>query len=120
MTNLNKIKGINQFCGPAVLAAITGLSTDECAVAISSVTGQKEIKGVYPKDLIKTLENLRCEVKEIEIHARTLFGVINNLSGTEGFYIIVVPKHYVAIEVNKSGQVYLIDNHTKESIAANS
>lgn len=123
MTNLNNISGMNEYCGPAVLAAITGLSTDECASAISRVTGKKEIKAVDMPSLVKTLKNLRCNVEQLEplfSGNTTLFRVLTDIHSSPGFYIIGLPKHVIAIEVSSEGKIYFIDNHTKESIPANS
>lgn len=123
MTNLNTIKGMNIYCGPAVLAAITGLSTNECAVAISRVTGRSEIKAVEMTQLIKTLNNLRCDAEKLEplfSGNTTLFRVLTDIHSSPGFYIIGLPKHVVAIEVSSDEKIYFIDNHTKEPIPANS
>lgn len=56
MTNLKDINfGINQYCGPAVLSALTGESTDRCAAVISAVSDRKEIKAVQRQHLIDAL-----------------------------------------------------------------
>lgn len=119
MTSLNEIKGINKYCGPAVLAAMTGLSTDECAAAIQSVTGQKsDIKAIQMYHLITTFNRLRFDMKEIKTFSSTLYGTLSELSvENDTKYIIAVPHHVVAIEVIK-GYVYFIDNHTKVPIDA--
>lgn len=119
MTSLNEIKGINKYCGPAVLAAMTGLSTDECAAAIQSVTGQKsDIKAIQMYHLITTFNRLRFDMKEIKTFSSTLYGTLSELSvENDARYIIAVPHHVIAIEVVK-GYVYFIDNHTKVPIDA--
>lgn len=118
MTNLKPVNfGINQFCGPSVLSTLTGLSTDECAAAISRVTGRKEIKAVKTDDIIKTLKILRFDVEKKSLTSQTLFGTLNNLSINDGLYVIGVPKHVVAVRVER-GKVLICDNHTKEPIDA--
>jgi len=117
-TNLKDINfGINQFCGPAVLSALTGKSTDECAAVISSINGRQEIRAVEVKDLIKALEKLRFDVKNVQCSYSTLFGALSSLSSFNGMYVILIPRHVIAVEVN-DGKIFLIDNQSKSAIDA--
>ena len=121
MTNLKEINfGVNQFCGPAVLSALTGRNTDECAAVITGINGQTVIKAVAVKDLLEAFKRLRFDCIRVE-GGRSLYGTLLRLlqSGGEGFYIVLVPKHVVAIEVAK-GSVYLVDNHSKQPLMASS
>lgn len=117
MTNLHDINfGINEYCGPVVLSALTGLSTDRCAAAISAVTGQKSaVKGTDRRVLVEVLKRLRFDVVETNIIGMTLYGVLFKLPKEDGFYIIHLPKHVVAVEVQKDN-IYLCDNHSKHPI----
>lgn len=114
MTNLNEIKlGINQHCGPAVISALTGRDTDECAEAIKAATGKTTVTGTSIGDLIKTLEKLRFTTEKIKVNNDSLYSAILHLSDSENAaYIIGVPKHWIAIEV-KDKKVYLVDNTSK-------
>ena len=38
-TNLQQVQGDNKFCGPAAIAAITGISTDKAAEILNEVRG---------------------------------------------------------------------------------
>lgn len=119
MTNLKEINfGINQFCGPAVMSALTGKSTDECAAVISAVSGRQEIRAVAIAHLIEAFKRLRFDMKQIDKLGYSLFANLNALSRSEGMYIILVPKHVIAIEVTKDNQVWLVDNHSKEPLPA--
>jgi len=118
VTNLKEIHGLNTYCGPAVLSALTGRSTDECASVISRITGQATIKGVYVRDILRALKLLKFDATKVE-GGRTLYGTMLRLADKDGFYIIVIPHHYVALEVNNH-QIYLIDNHTKSPLLASS
>lgn len=110
--------GMNQYCGPAVLSIMTGRNTDECAGAISRITGNYEVKGVTVTDMIKAAKLLRFELIEVTTYSSTLFGTISQIVGQgDGIYLVMVPKHFVAIEV-KDKQVFFCDNHTKEPIKA--
>jgi len=106
--------GKNQFCGPSVMSAITGLSTDEAATVISSITGRTKVAGVYQSDLIKAFEKLGYKCSRIKLVGRTLFGALMNLTD-DGMYVLMVPGHYITIEVNGK-QKYICDNRTKEPI----
>lgn len=107
--------GFNQFCGPAALSVLTGRNTDECAYAISCVNGQYKVKGVTTPDLVKAADRLGFNLREVQVPGRSLFMVASILSHAEGQYVVVVPKHFVVIEV-KDGSIQLCDNHTKQPI----
>lgn len=117
MTSLSDIKGFNEYCGPSVLAALTGRSTDACAAVISAVSGQKVIKAVAVNHLIEALKRIEFEATELIPPARTVYGCLSALVNKDGFYIINVPRHVVAVEI-KNKTIYLIDNHTKHAINA--
>ena len=117
MPNLNAVNvGHNKYCGPAVLSILTGKSTDECARVISSINGKYNIEGVQLKDLLEAASRLGFDADPVAA-GTSLFGTLVRLSTRDGIYIVTVPKHFVAIEVDK-GQVYFCDNHTKEPMPA--
>ena len=113
MTNLKEINfGINQYCGPAVLSALTGESTDRCAAVISAVSGKREIKAVELGHLKEALKKLRFDVEETNFGGSTLYGTLYRMHTFDGLYIISVPHHVVAVEV-KGTEIYICDNHCK-------
>jgi hypothetical protein len=119
MTNLKEVNfGLNQYCGPAVMSALTGKSTDECASIISRVSGQREIKAVNIDHLIEAFRRLRFDMIQVDRAAFTLYGNLSSLSDKPGMYIILVPKHVVAIEITGDKNIYLIDNHSKTPVHA--
>jgi len=120
MTNLKEINfGFNQYCGPAVLSAFTGKSTDECAAVISSISGKREIKAVEVSHLIQALEKLRFDVKREGYTNYSLYMLFINIITKDGLYLILIPHHVIAAEV-KDKKIYLIDNHSKQPIEASS
>lgn len=120
MTNLKEVNfGLNQFCGPAVLSALTGKSTDECASVIMSITGRAEVRAVEIGHLIKAFQRLRFNVDKIDTIGHTLYGTLMKISDNDGFYIVLIPKHVVAVEVSNN-QIYLVDNHSKQPLPAQS
>jgi len=52
---IHSIKGKNKFCGPAVVAALTGVSTDLGAAAIRKRSFQEFVKGTFTIHLLMTL-----------------------------------------------------------------
>src|ERR1700687_1487959 len=100
MTNLKPINfGLNHFCVPSVMSALTGRSTDECAAVISSINGRTEIRAVNVPDIIKAFQKLRFDVEEQTVYSRMLYGVLMGLSKSDGLYLVLVPHHIVAIRV---------------------
>jgi hypothetical protein len=121
MTNLKEINfGLNKFCGPAVMSALTGKSTDECASIISAISGRQEIRAVEIKHLIEAFRRLRFDMTQINKTSYTLFGNLSSLAAKRGMYIILVPKHVIAVEVTSDNHLYLIDNHSKQPLPAES
>jgi hypothetical protein len=49
------LAGKNRYCGPAVVAMLIGVDTDEAARRIRQATGLQAVKGTYPGELAKTL-----------------------------------------------------------------
>lgn len=116
MTNLKDVNfRINQYCGPAVLSALTGESTDRCAAVISAVSGKKEIKAVEQAHLIEALKRLRFSVEETSFKGSTLYGTLYRMHGEPGLYIIFVPNHVVAVEVIGT-EIFICDNHSKQPL----
>ena|SRR6266545_1638557 len=116
MTNLKEINfGINQYCGPAVLSALTGESTDRCAAVISAVSGKKEIKAVERAHLKEALRRLRFDVEETIFGGQTLYGTLFRMYSYDGLYVVFVPHHVIAIEV-KDTEIFICYNHCKSPL----
>jgi len=117
MTNLKGVFGFNEYCGPGVISIITGVSTDRAAAVISAITGKRVIKGVQTSYLLQAFDRLGYDQKRMPLYASLLGGVLMQLCKQDGFYIAVVPEHFVAIEINK-GDIWFCDNHSKQPINA--
>lgn len=117
MTKLNAVNiGMNKYCGPAVLSILTGKSTDECARVISSINGQYRVEGVQLTDLLKAADKLGF-TNQPKDGGSSLYTTLVKLVNDDGMYIVTVPNHFVAIEVNEK-KIYFCDNHTKEPMPA--
>lgn len=117
MTSLNEVKGMNQYCGPAVLAILTGRSTDDCARVISQISGKKEIKAVDVNHILQAFDRLGFTQKPVPLYSSTLYGVLTQLAKQNGNYLVLVPRHVVMIQI-KDGDILFCDNHTKHPINA--
>lgn len=111
-------QGKNQFCGPAVLSSIAGISTDEAEGIINSLRNHsidRHVTGVYSHELNKAFEKLGWKVYQIPRTAgRSIYLLM--LTMTEpGIYLFYLHTHVVAIEIDGNKR-YLIDNHTKSPL----
>lgn len=117
MTNLNKVNiGMNKYCGPAVLSILTGKSTDECAYAISQITGKSKVEAVYLNDLLRAADRLGFDQIAYD-KSSTLYGTLVRLANDDGMYIVTLESHFVCIEVQDK-KIFFCDNHTKEPMPA--
>jgi hypothetical protein len=66
---LHPIRGRNGYCGPGVISALTGVTTDEAAALLRLQTGRKQIRGVTPNELLPTLRNLGFWTERFQIFA---------------------------------------------------
>jgi len=61
VNNGKKAADRNRYCGPAVISAVTGMTTSEAARLIRHVGGRKSIKGSTTHEVIRSLE--MCGIK---------------------------------------------------------
>lgn len=114
---LNKIQqGQNTFCGPAVISAICGISTDEAAKVIQGVTKQtRPVKAVWDTDLSEAFKRLGYNVRYLQAGG-SLYYMLSILK--TGVYVLVVPGHFICIEIDSDGKRYICDNHTRKPLNA--
>lgn len=111
--------GLNTWCGPSVISALTGKSTDECAAAIAAISGSREVKRVSWDHLVKTLEKLRFVATKEKTYSYSLFGTLNELAAkAAALYLIGVPGHVVAVEVTDDNKIFIVDNSAKVPLPA--
>lgn len=118
MTKLSSVQGKNSYCGPAVISAITGCSTDIAEKAIQSVTKTtRPVKGVYTADLCEAFHRLGYKTTYYTHLADTgsLFYILSVLS--DGMYVLTVPGHFICIEV-VGKQRYICDSFRRTPINA--
>lgn len=108
--------GSNQYCGPAVLSILTGRSTDECASLIRSVDPHYSGREVQLTVLVEVLKKISFNCNLVPNTSGSIFSVFHRIYNNPGFYVVVVRKHVVCVEVQADKQILLCDNHTKEPI----
>jgi len=119
MTSLKSVQGNNIYCGPAIISAITGVTTDQVEKMVQQLRhNDKPVVGMWDSELEAVFNKLgfkRIASNSIPKNS-TLFNALCSI--TSGVWAIVVPGHYVCIEVDSDGKRWFIDNHTKKPISA--
>jgi len=125
MTNLQNVQtGENKFCGPAVLSAIAGITTDEAEKLIQSVRknngiprSDDKVTGVWAAELNDAFRKLGWKVNNLpNMYGKSVYFIMTVIT-KPAFYLFYVHRHVVAIEISTDGKRYLIDNHTKQPIS---
>ena len=111
------VTGDNQYCGPAVLSILTGKSSDECADIFRKVDYSYAGKEVSVGTIKKALDYMEFESNEI-ITDCSLFALMHQIVREPAMYLVIVPKHVVALEVTQEKKIWFCDNHTKNLIDA--
>lgn len=115
---LNNIKGKNLFCGPGVISAITGCTTDEAERMVQDVLGNKKpVIGMFSSDLCEVFKRFgyRYTYYTHLDNTGSVFYVLSVLS--DGIYVLAVPGHFICVEIDGPRR-YLCDNHTKRPLNA--
>lgn len=111
------------WCGPAVLAAISGQPTSAIHRVLQGVTGRATIKGVYNQELCKAALKLGHQLTALPSNEVMAFPAMTCLTLAQWTrqnaallaqhtVIIQVTGHYVAV----SGRTF-VDSHTKAPVS---
>jgi hypothetical protein len=110
------IFGENQYCGPAALSTITGKNTDEVS-KIMYRFGYRD-KEMQIECLKRTLDFLEFDwLEETRFEDMNMISFFMLAVREDATYLVVVPKHIVAIQV-KEHKIFICDNHTKTPMNA--
>lgn len=103
-------EGVNGYCGPVAIAALTGTTTDRVAALIRGYrkeAGQTRpaVRGIYPREMIRAFADLGYEAHCIAAYARrrdrpTLAKFHKEVLGSrqdQPRVIVTVTEHYVAV-----------------------
>ena len=113
----------NKFCGPAVISAIAGITTDEAEKMIQDIRVKNHtrnalgrVTGVYAAEIRDVFQKLGWKVYDIHgVSGRSIYFLMTTMS-TPGVYVFMVPGHFVAIEIADDGKRYIVDTYTKSPI----
>lgn len=111
--------GKNNFCGPAVISAITGISTDAAEKRIQLLRrNTKKVTGAFTTELCEVLTRFGYRTSYLThlSHCGSIFYLLSVLE--DGQYIVCVPGHFICIEITDTAK-YICDNHTKKPININ-
>ena len=111
---LHKIKGRNRYCGPAVISALTGCTTDEAAVVIRSISFQESVKGVHTHHLRRALHAFNVATySQRDVKGKTLTQWLKATDRPSGkVFLVVAGNHFQIV----TGRRYL-DNATKTPVS---
>jgi len=117
---LTNVIGNNKYCGPAVVAAIAGITTDEAERCFKTIRGRyTSVTGVRTSEIVLVLELLGYKVSDISktTDGKTIFNVLISGNLSDGVYIFAVKAHVVILQ-KESSNWFFLDNHTKRPINA--
>jgi hypothetical protein len=112
---INKVTfGNNSFCGPAVISSLVGVSTDRAVEITHQIRGNtRKVVGMYTSEVCEVLKRLGFNTVYLT-HLNKCGSVFYLMSVLDvGQYIVMVPGHFICIEVADDGKRYICDNHTK-------
>lgn len=108
----------NHFCGPAAIAALTGVHVDDAARVLRNVSGKRAIMGIDARHMLAALKKLGHEPHTLlpvttgkrPTLTQALAGVLRDRKPDEAF-LVTITDHYVVIKGRR-----LWDNKHPEGI----
>ena len=88
----NTTSDTNRYCGPAVISAVTGMTTGEAARLIRHVSGQRKVTGSHTFHVLRALS--LCNIQNVKTTVTTKPTLAQWLKGSK--------------EIRTSGRVFLI------------
>ena len=101
----NSTSDVNRYCGPAVISAVTGMTTGEAARLIRHVSGQRKVTGSHTFHVLRALA--LCNIHNRKMTVRTAFSAptLNQwLKGSKDMrtsgrvFLIVAGNHFQLVE----------------------
>ena len=98
----NSTSDVNNYCGPAVISAVTGMTTGEAARLIRHVSGQKMVKGSHIFHVLRALS--LCNIQNVKTTVVTRPTLAQWLKGSKDVrtsgrvYLIVAGNHFQLVE----------------------
>ena len=98
----NTSSDTNRYCGPAVISAVTGMTTGEAARLIRHVSGQKMVKGSHTFHVLRALS--LCNIQNVKTTVVTRPTLAQWLKSSKDVrtsgrvYLIVAGNHFQLVE----------------------
>lgn len=98
----NTSSDTNRYCGPAVISAVTGMTTGEAARLIRHVSGQKRVKGSHTFHVLRALS--LCNIQNVKTTVVTRPTLAQWLKSSKDVrtagrvYLIVAGNHFQLVE----------------------
>ena len=101
----NSTSDVNRYCGPAVISAVTGMTTGEAARLIRHVSGQRKVTGSHTFHVLRALA--LCNIHNRKMTVRTAFSALTLnqwLKGSKDMrtsgrvFLIVAGNHFQLVE----------------------
>ena len=98
----NSTSDVNNYCGPAVISAVTGMTTGEAARLIRHVSGQKMVKGSHTFHVLRALS--LCNIQNVKTTVVTRPTLAQWLKGSKDIrtsgrvFLIVAGNHFQLVE----------------------
>lgn len=114
MTIFYPIKGYNTYCGPAALATLLNITTDEAARRIRSYSGQSVVRGSSTSSLCDVLSKAGWQIVKMPPFARTTKVLAREgLAYSAGVYLLVETGHFRVLRRRAGGEWTYVDNSCK-------
>ncbi len=98
---LHKVTGRNTYCGPAAVASITGVTTDEAAALFREITERAQCRWVFDHETRAVLAALGFRMVKVDAYkkadAPTLCRWLDKRERHDAVYLVSVTKHYVTV-----------------------
>ncbi len=116
------IKGYNSYCGPAAIAAILGITTDEAAKRVRANNPKKQkVRGLGNSDLLRVLEQAGWRPIYLPPFSRSVVTLLKQYKEyQEGMYLVNITSHYIVARRRQhtlgqqAGSCWqFVDNHHK-------
>ena len=98
----NSTSDVNRYCGPAVISAVTGMTTGEAARLIRHVSGQRKVTGSHTFHVLRALS--LCNIQNVKTTVVTRPTLAQWLKGSKDVrtsgrvYLIVAGNHFQLVE----------------------
>jgi hypothetical protein len=98
----NSTSDVNRYCGPAVISAVTGMTTGEAARLIRHVSGQRKVTGSHTFHVLRALS--LCNIQNVKTTVVTKPTLAQWLKSSKDVrtsgrvYLIVAGHHFQLVE----------------------